>query len=97
MLSRPCIERSVTEKKKKKHNSHYENALLHVAESAIVLVIIHCWFFKIFLFIYLLPYMGVFGLVQTRGFCLGGVIRPLHLCVPLLLLLKGKVITSRFL
>ena len=44
----------------------------------------------------LLTYMGVFGLVQTRGFCLDGVIRPLHLCVPLLLLLKGDVITSRF-
>ena len=44
----------------------------------------------------LLTYMGVFGLVQTRGFCLEGVIRPLDLCVPLLLLLKGKVITSCF-
>ena len=45
---------------------------------------------------YLLTYMGVFGLVQTRGFCLDGVIRPLHLCVPLLLLLKRKVFTSSF-
>ena len=41
-------------------------------------------------------YMGVFGLVQTRGSCLDGVIRPLDLCVPLLPLLKGKVITSSF-
>ena len=40
--------------------------------------------------------MGVFGLVQTRGFCLDGVIRPLYLCVSLLLLLMGKVITSSF-
>ena len=47
--------------------------------------------------LYLLTYMGVFGLVQTREFCLDGVIRPLHLCVPLLLLLKGKVIMSSFL
>ena len=46
--------------------------------------------------IYLLTYMGVFGLVQTRGFCSDGVIRPLDICVPLLLLLKGKVITSSF-
>ena len=45
---------------------------------------------------HLLTYMGVFGLGQTRGFCLDGVIRPLHLCVPLLLLLKRKVITSSF-
>ena len=44
----------------------------------------------------LLTYMGVFGLVQTRGFCLDGVIRPLDLCVSLLLLLMGKVITSSF-
>ena len=40
--------------------------------------------------------MGVFDLVQTRGFCSDGVIQPLDICVPLLLLLKGKVIMSRF-
>ena len=44
----------------------------------------------------ILTYMGIFGLVQTRGFCLDGVIRPLDPCVPLLPLLKGKVITSSF-
>merc|ERR1711994_1041799 len=43
-----------------------------------------------------LTYMGVFDLGQTRGFCSDGVIRPLDFCVPLLLLLKGKVITSSF-
>ena len=38
----------------------------------------------------LLTYIGVFGLVQTKGSCLDGVIRPLDLCVPLLLLLKWE-------
>ena len=45
---------------------------------------------------HLLTYMGVFDLVKTRGFCSDGVIRSLQLCVPLLLLLSGEVITLSF-
>ena len=33
---------------------------------------------------------------QTRGFCSDSSFRPFQLCVPLLLLLKGEVITSSF-
>ena len=47
-------------------------------------------------FIYLLTYMGVFGLVQTRAFCLDGISGHCIFVTPLLLLLMGKVITSSF-
>ena len=44
----------------------------------------------------LLTYMGVFGLVQTKVFCLDGVSVHYIFVSPLLLLLRGKVITSSF-
>ena len=45
----------------------------------------------------LLTYMGVFELVKTRAFCLDGISDHCIFMSPLLLLLKGKVITSSFL
>ena len=44
----------------------------------------------------LLTYMGVFNLVKTMAFYLDGISDHCIFMSPLLLLLKGKVITSRF-
>ena len=40
--------------------------------------------------------MGVFDLVKTRAFCLDGIYDRCYFMSPLLLLLKGEVITSSF-
>ena len=79
------------------HFQYYCRLLLHLRPTSSSIKAYSISFYnKKYLPSNLLTYMGVFDLVKTRAFCLDGISDHCIFMSPLLLLFKGKVITSSF-